>query len=143
MAGPFWERVLAPLAVPLFLVFSSWHSTFLTGARALGRQCESMLVSAPITSSSPPAFRFVPIPSIPPCFDLLCTGFLIPWWLLLPSLLLFIIGTRIRVRIEDHCLASHFGERFIEYQQRSPGLHSSSNSRGAAAASPSWHLSCV
>jgi len=52
---------------------------------------------------------------------LLATGFLItPWWLLLPSLLLFIIGAEIRVRIEDNLLASHFGERFIEYQCRIP-----------------------
>jgi protein-S-isoprenylcysteine O-methyltransferase Ste14 len=52
---------------------------------------------------------------------LLGTGFLVtPWWLLLPSILLFIIGTEIRVRIEDRLLASHFGERFVVYQQRVP-----------------------
>jgi protein-S-isoprenylcysteine O-methyltransferase Ste14 len=43
-----------------------------------------------------------------------------PWWLLLPSLLLFIIGTEIRVRIEDNLLASQFGDRFAEYQKRVP-----------------------
>ena len=52
---------------------------------------------------------------------LLGTGSLVtPWWLFLPSLLLFIIGTEIRVRIEDHLLASQFGERFAEYQKRVP-----------------------
>ena len=49
------------------------------------------------------------------------TGVLItPWWLLLPSLLLFVIGTEIRVRIEDNLLASQFGEQFAEYRQRVP-----------------------
>jgi protein-S-isoprenylcysteine O-methyltransferase Ste14 len=52
---------------------------------------------------------------------LLGTGSLItPWWLLLPLLLLFVIGTEIRVRIEDHLLASSFGDRFEEYRQRVP-----------------------
>jgi len=52
---------------------------------------------------------------------LLGTGFLItPWWLLLASLLFFMIGTAIRVRLEDHLLASHFGEPFVEYQQPVP-----------------------
>ncbi len=49
------------------------------------------------------------------------TGFLItPWWLFLPSILFFVIGTEIRVRIEDNLLASRFGNRFVEYQQRVP-----------------------
>ncbi len=52
---------------------------------------------------------------------LLATGSLITqWWLLVPSLLLFVIGTEIRVRIEDHLLASQFGDRFLEYQRRTP-----------------------
>src|SRR5260370_12320294 len=52
---------------------------------------------------------------------LLGTGSLItPLWLLLPSLLLLVIGTEIRVRIEDNLLASHFGDRFVEYRQRVP-----------------------
>jgi protein-S-isoprenylcysteine O-methyltransferase Ste14 len=48
---------------------------------------------------------------------LLGTGTLItPWWLFLASLLVFLAGTEIRVRIEDRLLASHFGERFQEYK---------------------------
>jgi len=43
-----------------------------------------------------------------------------PWWLLLPSLVLFVIGTEIRVRIEDQLLASSFLDRFIEYRRRVP-----------------------
>jgi len=42
------------------------------------------------------------------------------WWLLLISFLVFMVGTEIRVRIEDQLLASHFGERFKEYKRRVP-----------------------
>ena len=34
------------------------------------------------------------------------------------AMLLFIIGTEIRVRIEDSLLASHFGNEFREYRRR-------------------------
>jgi protein-S-isoprenylcysteine O-methyltransferase Ste14 len=52
---------------------------------------------------------------------LLGTGFLItPWRLLLPAILLFVIGTEIRVRIEDNLLASQFGDRFSEYKKHVP-----------------------
>jgi len=42
------------------------------------------------------------------------------WWLVLISFLVFMVGTEIRVRIEDQLLASHFGERFKEYKRRVP-----------------------
>jgi len=51
---------------------------------------------------------------------LLGTGLLLatPLLLLLPSIFLFIIGTEIRVRIEDGLLASRFGDQFRDYQRR-------------------------
>jgi protein-S-isoprenylcysteine O-methyltransferase Ste14 len=52
---------------------------------------------------------------------LLGTGFLIaPLPMLLLSTLLFMIGTEIRVRIEDGLLASRFGDRFRDYQRGVP-----------------------
>jgi protein-S-isoprenylcysteine O-methyltransferase Ste14 len=52
---------------------------------------------------------------------LLGTGFMItPWWLLLVSLVFFMAGTEIRVRVEDRLLASHFGVRFQEYKRSVP-----------------------
>jgi protein-S-isoprenylcysteine O-methyltransferase Ste14 len=33
-------------------------------------------------------------------------------------MLLFAIGTEIRVRIEDRLLASRFGDQFLDYQRR-------------------------
>ena len=50
---------------------------------------------------------------------LLGTGFLItPWPLFGVALAMFLVGTEIRVRVEDSLLASRFGETFREYQQQ-------------------------
>ena len=52
---------------------------------------------------------------------LLGTGFMItPPPMLLLSTLLFMIGTEIRVRIEDGLLASRFGDQFRDYRRRVP-----------------------
>jgi protein-S-isoprenylcysteine O-methyltransferase Ste14 len=42
------------------------------------------------------------------------------WKLFVPALLLFVIGTEIRVRIEERLLASRFGEEFKEYKRSVP-----------------------
>jgi protein-S-isoprenylcysteine O-methyltransferase Ste14 len=122
--GRFWERSLQPGQVPLSIVFFVLASLLSwTGARALGRQWRidaGLNADHELITSGP--YRFVrhPIYTSLLCI-LLATGFLIaPWWLLLPSLLLFIIGTEIRVHIEDNLLASQFGDRFAEYQKRVP-----------------------
>src|SRR4029077_8973336 len=122
--GRFWERSLQPwqvaLSIVLFVLASllSW-----TGARALGRQWRidaGLSTDHELVTSGP--YRYVRHPIYTSMLGvLLGTGALItPWWLLLPSLLLFVIGTEIRVRIEDHLLASQFGDRFAEYRKRVP-----------------------
>jgi protein-S-isoprenylcysteine O-methyltransferase Ste14 len=40
-----------------------------------------------------------------------------PWQLFLASLLLFVVGTEIRVRTEETLLASRFGEEFQAYKR--------------------------
>ena len=120
----FWERSPRPwqvaASIVLFLLASllSW-----TGARALGRQWRidaGLSSDHELVTSGP--YRFVRHPIYTSMLGvLLGTGALItPWWLLLPSLLLFVIGTEIRVRIEDHLLASQFGEQFAGYKRRVP-----------------------
>jgi len=54
---------------------------------------------------------------------LLGTGFLIaPIYLALPAVVLFLIGTEIRMRIEDKLLASRFGDQAQRYQHTVPRL---------------------
>jgi protein-S-isoprenylcysteine O-methyltransferase Ste14 len=49
------------------------------------------------------------------------TGFMVtPLWLLLLAVTVFVVGTEIRVRIEDQLLSSRFGERFREYESSVP-----------------------
>jgi protein-S-isoprenylcysteine O-methyltransferase Ste14 len=52
---------------------------------------------------------------------LLATGFVVtPLPLFLLAIVVFLIGTEIRVRIEDKLLASQFGEKFQQYQRSVP-----------------------
>ena len=52
---------------------------------------------------------------------LLGTGFMIAAPVLfIPAVVIFLIGTEIRVRTEDTLLASHFGDRFQAYRQEVP-----------------------
>ncbi len=56
-----------------------------------------------------------------PCSLLLGTGFIVSsWWLFLPAVILFFIGAEIRVRVEDHLLATQFGDSFADYKSRAP-----------------------
>jgi len=122
--GHFWERSPHPWQVALSIVFFVLASLLSwTGARALGRQWRidaGLSADHQLITSGP--YRFVRHPIYTSMLGvLLGTGSLItPWWLLLPSLLLLVIGTEIRVRVEDNLLASQFGERFAEYQRRVP-----------------------
>ncbi len=122
--GRFWERSPRPWQVMFSIVFFVLASLLSwTGARALGRQWRidaGLSDDHELITSGP--YRFVRHPIYTSMLGvLLGTGSLVtPWWLFLPALLLFIIGTEIRVRIEDRLLASQFGERFAEYQKRVP-----------------------
>jgi protein-S-isoprenylcysteine O-methyltransferase Ste14 len=49
---------------------------------------------------------------------LLATGFMVtPWFLLLASVLVFLVGAEIRVRVEDALLQDRFGDKFEEYRR--------------------------
>ncbi|MFI5071576.1 MAG: methyltransferase family protein, partial [Terriglobales bacterium] len=120
----FWERPLpgwrlaCSVALLALAGVVSWTAT-----RSLGRQWRlDAGVNADHELVMMGPYRVVrhPIYASMLCI-LLGTGFMItPWWLLLASLLVFVAGTEIRVRIEDRLLASHFGERFKEYRSSVP-----------------------
>jgi protein-S-isoprenylcysteine O-methyltransferase Ste14 len=119
--NPFWERSPEAWRVALSVFFLalagllSWSS-----ARALGRQWRFDAGLNPdheLVQSG--AYRVVrhPIYTSMLCL-LLGTGFMItPLPMLLIATVLCIIGTEIRVRIEDTLLASRFGDQFSTYQR--------------------------
>ena len=120
----FWAQPLPGWRIALsvlFFVFAGLLSW--TGAQSLGRQWRIDAGLNPdheLVTSGP--YRVVRHPIYASMLCVLCgTGFVItPLPLLLLSVIVFAIGTEIRVRIEDRLLASRFGERFLEYQRSVP-----------------------
>jgi protein-S-isoprenylcysteine O-methyltransferase Ste14 len=122
--GKFWLRQPHSWQVFLAMVFFalgillSWTST-----RALGRHWR---IDAGLSSDHElirgGPYRLVrhPIYTSMLCV-LLATGFVVtPLPLFLLAIVVFLIGTEIRVRIEDKLLASQFGDTFHQYQQQVP-----------------------
>jgi len=112
-----WRIGLSAVCLAVACVFS-W-----TSVRALGPQWRvdaGLSADHELVRSGP--YRVVRHPIYTSMlYMLLGTGFMVtPWLLFLPALMVFIIGTEIRVRIEDGLLASRFGEIFREYQQTVP-----------------------
>jgi len=92
-----------------------------SGTRSLGQQWRvDAGLNAEHTLITAGPYRIIrhPIYASMLCL-LLGTGFLItPWRLFGIALAIFVVGTEIRVRVEDSLLDSRFGEKFREYQSR-------------------------
>jgi len=120
----FWERSVPVWRVAfsvLFLLFAcllSW-----TGTRALGRQWRidaGLSSDHELVTSGPYQLVRHPIYTSMLCL-LLGLGWMIaPLPVLVLSVVVFVAGTEIRVRVEERLLASHFGDRFREYQSSVP-----------------------
>lgn len=118
--GSFWMR--SPLAwqfAASLLFFALANLLSWSGTRALGRQLRvdaAVGADHELVRSGP--YRLVrhPIYTSMLCL-ILATGVLtVPLPLLLVSIAVFLIGTEIRVRVEDALLASRFGEQFKDYR---------------------------
>jgi protein-S-isoprenylcysteine O-methyltransferase Ste14 len=119
--GHFWTRPL-PLwricvSILLFVVAAilSWTSSTALGSHlrvdaALGAE-HSLVRSGP--------YGIVRNPIYTSMLCVLCATAVViaPWQLFLLSLLLFVVGTEIRVRTEERLLASRFGEEFQAYKR--------------------------
>jgi len=122
--GRFWERPLPFWRLVLSVVFLALASLLSwTAARALGRHWRMDAALDPdhqLVTSGP--YRLVrhPIYTSMLCL-VLGTGLMItPPLLLASSVVVFILGTDIRVRAEEKLLASRFGDQFGEYQRAVP-----------------------
>jgi len=118
----FWDRPVESWRIPVSLGFFvaagalSWTAT-----PTLGRQWRfdaALNKGHELVTSGP--YRLVRHPIY---LSMLClllgTGCLItPWPTLTLSLAVFIIGTEIRVRIEDRLLATNFGDEFERYRHQ-------------------------
>ncbi|HXN23076.1 MAG TPA: isoprenylcysteine carboxylmethyltransferase family protein [Candidatus Dormibacteraeota bacterium] len=114
---PAW-RIAVSVSFLLLAGILSW-----TGTHSLGRQWRidaglssdhELVISGPYRFMRHPIYTSM-------LFILWGTGFMItPWPMLLLATIVFMLGTEIRVRIEDRLLASRFGDAFREYQRRVP-----------------------
>ena len=119
--GPFWMLSPAPwqIAIALlcffFAALLSWTST-----RALGKHLRfdaALSHDHQLVRSGPYGMIRHPIYTSMLCI-LLGTGVLVtPPLLFFAALIVFLLGTEIRVRAEDALLASRFGDEFHRYRQ--------------------------
>jgi protein-S-isoprenylcysteine O-methyltransferase Ste14 len=120
----FWESSLASWRLALStMLFVGASALSWTSARTLGRQWRldaGLNVDHALITSGP--YRFVRHPIYTSMLFLLwAMGFLftrLPWLGL--ATLLAMIGTEIRVRVEDGLLASRFGKQFEDYKRSVP-----------------------
>lgn len=120
--GRFWERPLPIWRLVLTIVFQTLAGVLSwTGTRALGRQ---LRVDAGLSSDheliTHGPYRLVrhPIYASMLCL-LLGTGFAVaPWPLFAAAIAFFIVGTEIRIRIEEGLLISAFSDRYQQYRQK-------------------------
>lgn len=122
--GRFWERPLPPwraaVSVALFAMAAvlSW-----TSSRALAGQLRvdaALGADHRLVRSGP--YALVRNPIYTSMLLVLCAVAVIiaGWKLFAAAMLLFVIGTEIRVRTEERLLASRFGEEFEAYKRSVP-----------------------
>jgi protein-S-isoprenylcysteine O-methyltransferase Ste14 len=122
--GRFWDRRLPAwhlaVSVACFLLAAilSWSSSrALTGQlridAALGAE-HKLIQSGPYALVRNPIYTSMLL--------VLCAmGIIVSGWkLFVPALVLFVVGTEIRVRTEERLLSAHFGEEFQNYKRRVP-----------------------
>jgi protein-S-isoprenylcysteine O-methyltransferase Ste14 len=112
---PFWRILLSSLFLMLAALLS------FTAAAALGRHLQldaALNADHQLVQAGP--YRILRHPVYASMFCLLLgTGFMIaPYLLFIGAIIIFLIGTEIRVRIEDRLLASRFGDNFRAYRQK-------------------------
>jgi len=124
LGGPFWEvrdmswRVVTAAGFFLLAAVLSWTAT-----RALGRQMRfdaAIGVEHELIHSGP--YRLIRHPVYASMLCLLWgMGFIAASvWLFVAATAVFLVGTEIRVRIEDRLLSERFGDSFVQYQRSTP-----------------------
>jgi len=120
--GHFWTRSLPPwrliVSVVLFAlaIALSW-----TSSRALAGQLRidaALGADHHLVRSGPYALVRNPIYTSMLLVDCATGVIVTPWQLFVPAIVLFVIGTEIRVRTEEKLLAERFGEEFRDYKSQ-------------------------
>ena len=119
--GHFWTRSLAPWRIYASIaLFAAACALSWTAAFTLGKEFRvdaAVIAGHRLVRSGPYALVRHPIYTSM-LTVLLGTGVLIAaWYLLLAGVVLFLIGTAIRMRVEDSLLEARFGDEFRQYRR--------------------------
>ena len=113
-----WWRTAASLLLFALAIALSW-----TSSRALAGQLRvdaALGTDHHLVRSGPYSLVRNPIYTSMLLVNCATAIIVTPWQLFVPSLILFIIGTEIRVRTEETLLAERFGEGFQAYKRKVP-----------------------
>jgi protein-S-isoprenylcysteine O-methyltransferase Ste14 len=124
MQGRWWERDLTLWRLPFAVVFLALACVLAwTGTRALGRHWRidaglsadhELIMSGPYRMVRHPIYASM-------LFMFLGMGTLMtPPLLFAIATVFFLVGTEIRVHVEESLLASRFGDTFVDYKRRVP-----------------------
>jgi protein-S-isoprenylcysteine O-methyltransferase Ste14 len=120
--GRFWETTPAPWRVGLSIAFLTMAAVLTWTSRwTLGRQWRidaALNADHELVRTGPYGVIRHPIYASLFCLQLGTAFMIASYPLMAISLVVLIIGTEIRVRVEDGLLASRFGDQFQEYRRR-------------------------
>lgn len=114
---PAWSLIVSMLLAPPSVALAWWATRHLGKQwryQAALRADHELIQTGPYTVIRHPIYTSM-------LGMVLVTGFCWTWWpLFVAAVVVFLLGTEIRVRAEDRLLAERFGELFAAYRKRVP-----------------------
>ncbi|MGB6431874.1 MAG: isoprenylcysteine carboxylmethyltransferase family protein [Candidatus Acidiferrales bacterium] len=123
LPGPQWAQAAILIAAMLIAVFSLWLS--IAAVRTLGKQwtyVARVIEGHRLITEGP--YNLVRNPIYLSMFgSLVATGLVFgKWWAFLPAVIIFLIGTQIRISREEKLLCATFGDEWTDYTRRVPAF---------------------
>jgi protein-S-isoprenylcysteine O-methyltransferase Ste14 len=120
---PQWAMVVILIAAIVIAILSLWLS--IAAIRTLGKQwtyVARVIEGHRLITEGP--YNLVRNPIYLAMFGaLVATGLVFSkWWAFFPAVVVFLIGTWIRIRSEEKLLCATFGQEWTDYTRRAPAL---------------------